>query len=256
MQSWERAYLAGECNEVQSKYFQTKPVEELYDIAYDPWEVNNLADDPEHLQTLIAMRGAYEAYARSIFDAGFIPEADRNRRAGNMPVYDYIRSEEVPYNAIFNAAQLSTEAGAEDLETLRTLLKNEDSAVRYWAAMGLKRLGKKARSALPDLQAATMDPSFNVTTVAAETLYRLGDTQNAINAYLRVLESDDEIARTDALNSIDRVGENSEPVIQASIGVLNRYESPDRNHYDIRMIKGLLEKWNIDPEMYGIEFNW
>ena len=46
MRSWEQAFLAGECNEVQSAFWKTKPSEELYDTENDPWEVNNLAADP------------------------------------------------------------------------------------------------------------------------------------------------------------------------------------------------------------------
>ncbi|MCK4855678.1 MAG: sulfatase, partial [Bacteroidales bacterium] len=48
MRAWEKAYLNGECNPEQSRFFETKPFEELYDRAADPWEVNNLADDPAY----------------------------------------------------------------------------------------------------------------------------------------------------------------------------------------------------------------
>ena len=36
----------GELDAVQDRYFQEKPKEELYDVAADPHQVNNLADDP------------------------------------------------------------------------------------------------------------------------------------------------------------------------------------------------------------------
>ena len=43
---WEREYKAGRCNAAQSAFWERKPYEELYDIAADPHEVNNLAGDP------------------------------------------------------------------------------------------------------------------------------------------------------------------------------------------------------------------
>jgi N-sulfoglucosamine sulfohydrolase len=50
--SWEEAYLAGNCNEAQSAFWEEKPAEELYDVAADPWEVNNLAADPAYSDIL------------------------------------------------------------------------------------------------------------------------------------------------------------------------------------------------------------
>ncbi|MGK7395400.1 MAG: sulfatase family protein, partial [Candidatus Cyclobacteriaceae bacterium M3_2C_046] len=48
MRSWEREYKKGNLNEIQSKFWGPKPVEELYDIKADPDNINNLADDPEY----------------------------------------------------------------------------------------------------------------------------------------------------------------------------------------------------------------
>ena len=58
MRSWEEAFKAGECNEVQSRLWNSKPVEELYDTENDPWEVNNLAGDPAYSERLASMREA------------------------------------------------------------------------------------------------------------------------------------------------------------------------------------------------------
>ena len=52
MRSWEQAFLAGQCNVVQSVFWNTKPAEELYDSENDPWEVNNLVSDPAYSEIL------------------------------------------------------------------------------------------------------------------------------------------------------------------------------------------------------------
>jgi hypothetical protein len=58
-------------------YFrQTKPLEELYDTEADPFELVNLADDPEHQETLQRMRAAHEAWVAETGDLGDTPEAE------------------------------------------------------------------------------------------------------------------------------------------------------------------------------------
>ncbi|NOZ56550.1 MAG: sulfatase, partial [Calditrichaeota bacterium] len=72
--AWERAYREGRCNEVQSRFWQPKPVEELYDVQADPHNVRNLADDPEYAPVLKRMREALRKWVRENRDAGFLPE--------------------------------------------------------------------------------------------------------------------------------------------------------------------------------------
>jgi len=58
------------------QYFEsTKPVEELYDLESDPFEVNNLAADPAHSATLQRLRGELEGWQEKIDDRGLVPEA-------------------------------------------------------------------------------------------------------------------------------------------------------------------------------------
>jgi N-sulfoglucosamine sulfohydrolase len=53
---------------------ETKPVEELFDTAADPHEVVNLADRPEHADTLRRLRTVLERWQEEINDSGLIPE--------------------------------------------------------------------------------------------------------------------------------------------------------------------------------------
>src|SRR5690625_7200128 len=94
MQSWEETCLNADCDSIQNAFWNSKPPEELYDTENDPWEVNNLANDPAYSEVLDRMRIANLDKLLKIKDAGFIPEADRNsrirseeRRVGKM-LYD------------------------------------------------------------------------------------------------------------------------------------------------------------------------
>ena len=54
--------------------------EELYDIKNDPWELNNLADDPEYSKTLQKMRKTLNQW---ILDTG-----DLGQNVEPMKMYD------------------------------------------------------------------------------------------------------------------------------------------------------------------------
>ena len=251
MQSWEREYLAGNCNEVQARFFGSKPVEELFDTEKDPWEVNNLAGDPEHADRLREMRMACLEMAVSIRDAGFIPETERNIRAGDIPVYDYIRSPELPYREILGAAMIASLRKADNLERLREMLRHDDSAIRYWGIQGLLMLGDEAGAALEEIGEAAFDESWNVSVIAAELLYRQGKKAKALEAFQRLLDCDQDMIRTLALNSIDDIGGSSDEFLDICKLVPAKYEKPERQ-YDIRALQGLVKKWDLEPSAAGL----
>jgi N-sulfoglucosamine sulfohydrolase len=255
MRSWEQAFLAGECDGLQSRYWGPKPVEELYDSEEDPWEIHNLAGDPACSERLALMREACVSMGNEMRDAGFIPEADRIRRTGGLAAYDYMRQETVPFEKILQAAYVASYADPERLDQLLRWLEDEDSAVRYWAAKGLLLLGDGARPYLDRIVRASFDPSQNVCVTAADLLFRLGERESATAAYFRVLSGPEPMARTAALNSLDLRGGSREVFLDTVVGVLRSYDTLDRQ-FDARAAKWLLEKWDVDPAAYGVDFSW
>ena len=57
-------------------FMKTKPREELYDLENDPYEVHNLAEDPNYEKHLSKYRKALANWQLEIGDKGFIPEHD------------------------------------------------------------------------------------------------------------------------------------------------------------------------------------
>ena len=82
-----RLNAAGKLDTVALKqYFEPiKPIEELYDLERDPFEVHNLAGDPDQVATLMRMRGALESWQEEVGDLGLVPEAllAESMRPGN-----------------------------------------------------------------------------------------------------------------------------------------------------------------------------
>jgi arylsulfatase A-like enzyme len=246
MQSWEQAYLQGKCNDMQSAFWEPKSSEELYNTEKDPWEVHNLAEDPAYREVLERMRKANDEWVTRILDTGFIPEGERNIRAGNLPFYDYMRSGEVPFKDILKAADLASLGKKENLAQMNEWLKNDDSAIRYWAATGLLILKEDARVAIPQLKDALDDPSPDVVVVAAEALYNLGEKQTGLNAMLGVLKHPDVFVRTHALNAIDYTNEDSPEVKRAVIDMVRNISGQDEEQpYDLRVADWLFEKWGM-----------
>ena len=54
---------------------QTRPTEELYDIAADPYEINNLAADPEYSTVRSELTAQLDAWIAETGDMGEIPES-------------------------------------------------------------------------------------------------------------------------------------------------------------------------------------
>lgn len=243
VRSWEQAYLNGNCNEIQSAFWQTKPVEELYDTENDPWEVDNLADEPAFQEVLERMRAANRSWVRKIKDTGFIPEGEWTDRAGALSMYDYVHSGKIDLEQVINAAEVATLGRPENLAQLQSFLKSDESAIRYWGATGLLMLKEDAGPAKKELLLLLKDKSPSVVAVAAEALYQLGEKEVAMEALRAVLETPNEFARCQALNAIDYTGGSSPETFSAVQQMIQSAPEKNRNHYDLRMAASLLDKW-------------
>ena len=256
IRSWQAAFKAGELNPIQTAFWNTKPAEELYDTENDPWEVNNLANDPKYKEDLIRMRAAAKEWMLEIHDTGFIPEAELIDRTSGTTAYDYMRNSDINLEQLIEAANLASTAKEEDLPQLINLLSSQEAAERYWGATGLLILGEKARPALGSLEKALNDSSPNVKSVAAEALYGLGAKEKALQALAEVLMTPNSFARTHALNVIDSIEDESKTSLDAVIAMVENAGELDRSQYDLRAARGLLEKWNINPSDYGFDMDW
>ncbi len=67
----------GKLNADQMQWFRsTKPDEELFDTQTDPFELNNLATDPQYATKLKELRTAHEKWLKDYTDLGTMPEME------------------------------------------------------------------------------------------------------------------------------------------------------------------------------------
>ena len=101
LQEMWRLHLEGKLRGPEQIMMQpNRPPEELYDTESDPWEINNLAKDPEHRETLDRMRNALEEWRREVGDMGEVSEDEMVD--GRWPNHDQPRTGVpifIPYDA-------------------------------------------------------------------------------------------------------------------------------------------------------------
>ena len=80
MKQWRELYLQGDLDEVQSRFFQPRAAEELYDLRSDPWETRNLIDQEAVEGTRDRLRAALDDWLVSQQDLGALPESELRER--------------------------------------------------------------------------------------------------------------------------------------------------------------------------------
>lgn len=249
---WKKLHDEGKLNAAQDRFWQTKPAEELYDVQTDPDEVKDLAGSPAHQETLKKLREAQQALARKIRDVGFLPEGEFFSRSPGTSPYDLGQDDsKYPFARIFAMAELAAQRNPEALPELTKALADGDSAVRYWAAMGILIRGKDAvGGAGAALRTALTDRSPYVRIVAARSLGLYGDADD-VKRSLSVLTELADWSKNDvftamaALDSLDALGDKIKPVADAIKGLPAKGKVPDARYapYVPRLLQDLQAKF-------------
>lgn len=217
---WKELYDEGKLNEAQSRFWETKPAEELYDLQNDPDEVNNLAESPKHARILSNLKRAQREWAKRIRDVGFLPEDEVHSRSAGSSPYDMGHDDsKYPLGRIMRMAESASSLKVGDVPKLMKGLSDDDSAVRYWAAMGFLMREEKGvaagKRALLNSMAKDTSPSVRV--IAAEALGRYGDdgdlelALDVLRELSRPKENTYFVAML-ALNAIESIGAKAAPL--------------------------------------------
>jgi hypothetical protein len=213
---WKKLYDEGKLQPPKTYFWETKPSEELYDLDNDRDEVKNLAKSPEHRQILNRLRGAQQEWTQSIRDVGFLPEGEIHARSKGSTPYEMGHDEKrYSWGKIMGTAELASglDPGASGELTKR--LADSDSAVRYWAAMGLLM-----RGTIDGLRKALSDSSPYVRAVAAEALGRYGgvaELKQSLEVLMELAPADKNGAYVSllALNALEALGSKAAPIKEA-----------------------------------------
>jgi uncharacterized sulfatase len=218
--AWKKLFDEGRLTPQQAQYWKApREPEELYDLQADPDEVNNLAGRPQVEPVLARLRAAAAEHAKAVRDVGLLPEGEMHERAKGSTPYEVGHDPaRFDFERVWGTAGL---AGASDMDAVPELqrrLADADSAVRYWAAVGILVRGEPAvRQAGDALTRALSDPSRHVRIPAAEALGRYGSPAQVAKALPVLLDLAD-VRRNGiyvsvaALNATDALDERATPI--------------------------------------------
>ena len=238
MRAWEKAYLNGECNPEQSRFFETKPFEELYDRAADPWEVNNLADDPAYSDELEELREATLDWQLTIRDAGFIPEAELKKINSSGRIYDFTRTDAYPLERILETATMAGAGDPDNIPELKSRLRDANPIVRYWAATAGIIMGGPASDMIHELEKALEDELPEVRIAAAEALFGLDRQEEALEVFKETLFNETPETVLFTINALQELGPDA---LVPALPELQKVSENNENNYVNRAARFALE---------------
>ncbi|WP_176086936.1 sulfatase [Martelella sp. HB161492] len=187
-QAWEREHLAGTLTDAQDRFWQQKPAEELYDLAADPYQLENLAADPAYGEQLARLSTALDQHMVAVNDNGLIPEGIAaegywpSRAEGAYPIED-----------VMALAARGLQKQTENAGDFVAALKSGNEIMRFWAAQSLLMLGVIPDAVRPDVVACMQnDESGHVRCVLAEVIGHTPDGAAAGKVLSDILFSDAE----------------------------------------------------------------
>lgn len=218
---WKEMFDAGKLNDAQSQFWKApRMIDEFYDLQTDPDEVENLVVPFNLRPELDKLRKAALIQVYTVGDVGFLPEDEIHTRSRGSTPYE-MGHDPKRYGAIERIVDTATRASLWQLEASRELgkaLNDEESAVRYWALMGILIREGPSADQMPGVRKARLDASPSVRVVAAETLVRYGakqDNKASLQALLELAtpERNSVYIRLAALNALDRLGDKVRPAL-------------------------------------------
>lgn len=234
----------------------TRPADELYDIAADPGCIHDLAADPARAADIERLRERLRAWMRQTRDTGVLPEPLLRREAAATgsewaifhpaaPGAPEDRAAAARYDALLDVAW--DVAAGHECGHFTDRLAASDPAVRFWAACGVGWAA--ARSGTPTdgsrvvavLTPLLDDPEPVVRIAAARWLVACGAVAPGAEALTALIHSDDPDVRFAALSAIDQLGLAGRPLWQRAaaleLGKAERY-----SHDVVDRIRGWLDR--------------
>jgi uncharacterized sulfatase len=211
-----------------------KPLEELFDTQADPYEFNNLAEDPAYADTLERLRGQMDSWIRETQDLGMVPEfaledwlpsGTTPEPLENQPFYwpidtasevptvfgisanDWIRhlnKEErlLRYRAIKTLGLL----GAPLRETLTAAVSDPDPIVGFWATRALGEVEDWPESTRLALQGALEGEAVGPALGAAHAFVRHGEGDSVVDRAVEFMANENPWVRLRAVDLLENIG--------------------------------------------------
>ena len=217
LKRWVALAREGKLNGPQAMMnLRFKPIEELYDSENDPHMVNNVIDDPRYADVVTTMRKRLHDWMLETRDLGILDETETLIRAKSHSSHRELGLSLDNYERMLESANLQVK-GKAAIPELVARTKDRDSAVRFWAVLGLVALRSEANQVVTALKAATNDESISVAITAADGLFNLGRYEEGLPAIISALKHPIPAARVRASCVLDTQPPNANPKLQPAL---------------------------------------
>ena len=216
LKRWKELADGGTLPPHQTAFFRAKPVEELYDLAADPDEVKNLANEPGQAKRVAAMRKAMVEHMVRIRDLGVYPEPLLHARAAGTTPYEAGQATaEGDYRRVLGIA-IDAALGADE-KTVSKWLQDKEPAVRYRGVLAVGRSHANSKVLLKQVAGLVSDEEIPTAIAAAERVVAsgAGDVNGALALLERELGNAEAMIALRAANSIDRLDDKAKRVLPA-----------------------------------------
>ncbi len=223
-----------------------KPLEELYDSEADPWQLRNLAGDPDHAATLSRLREMLRQHLLEMRDLGFMPEWRLAMLAadGTPPAAAAADDATWPCARVLETAEGvgRPEAAAMLLERTRDV----DPSVRWWACVGLRSIGLRSDECREALRRLLRDcPPVRIEAAAA--LVDGWAMRDALEVLADAVRSEDEREAVHAARALQLLGPAAAPVADAMRAALQRAQG--RGDWPMYL------RFSLEPALLALDSN-
>lgn len=228
-------YQAGKLNEEQAALVEPQqPVEYLFDLDNDPWQIRNLAGDAKFKPDLERLRRALQAHLKEIRDIHFMPESEMIRRSKKSTPCEFRLDDQVyPFERVLAAANL-VGMGSSAIASQFELLKDEDATVRYWGAIGLDAQGDAIKLHEKKILAALNDADPSTQIVLAGIAFKQFQNDRGREILEHWLQNDDRWLVLQAEQTIEYMREQGAPFALALRKLLQRQHDNNNAGYDVQ----------------------
>lgn len=196
-----------------------KPIEELYDSQNDPHMINNVIEDPQYADVVRTMRKRLHDWMRETRDLGILDEAETLARAKAHPSHWDLAQSLDNYERMLETADLQVQ-GKAAIPELLDCVNDPDSAVRFWAVLGLVALRSDDDRVVDALKAAVKDKSISVAITAADGLFNLERFDEGLPAILNAIDHPIPAAQVRAACVLDTQPSKANPKLQPALPAL------------------------------------
>lgn len=216
----------------------SSPVEYLFDMKNDPWQINNLASNLKYASKLKELRKAVQNRILEIRDVMFMPEYLMNLRIDKSKSTPYeirIDQNNYPLKEIVTAANLSGQ-GKKVIKKQLNLLADDNPDVRYWAAVGLDGQKEAIKPYKAKILSSLNDPNPAVQIVIAGIAFKQFQDEAAKKILEKHTSGDNDLLILQALQTIQYMRESGKPFLPLLNQVQERFS---------KKVKGVSDNYNI-----------